>query len=214
MKERGLFVTVEGIDGSGKSTVVAAVREALERDGVPICTTREPGGTEIGRAIRSMLLDHWVQPPTPMAELLLYFADRAQHVATVITPALARGELVVADRYMDSTIAYQGYGRAVASPAEIAAWESHLASGGVRPNLTLLLDLPAFQAASRLRARGTDRLERSGVEYFTRVRNGFRQLALAEPDRFVVIDASRSAGFVLDTALEAIRARLRPRGAA
>lgn len=216
MRERGLFVTVEGIDGSGKSTVVAALREQLERDGVPLCTTREPGGTEVGRAIRSILLDHWVQPPTPTAELLLYFADRAQHVATVIEPALSRGELVLADRYLDSTIAYQGYGRAVAAPAEIAAWETQLASGGLRPNLTLLLDMPAFAAVARLRGRGDqpDRFERAGVEYFTRVRNGFRELAAAEPDRFVVIDAQRSAGHVQDAALDAIRTRLGRRGAA
>ncbi len=213
MKQPGLFVSVEGIDGSGKSTLVAAIGETFKREGLLVCTTREPGGTEVGKAIRAILLDTWCFPPVPMAELLLYLADRAQQVDTVLKPALACNDLVVTDRFHDSTIAYQGHGRQVAAPSNIAAWDRVLGSQGLRPDLTVLLDCPAFAGQSRLRGRGgrADRLERSGVEYFARVRQGFLNQAAFEPSRFVVLDAMRSASCVQDAAVAAIREKLAAR---
>lgn len=213
MMRRGFFVSIEGIDGAGKSTLVAALGETLRVDGLTVRCTREPG-TEVGQAIRSILLDHFVRPVAPMAELLLYLADRAQQVAEVIRPALLRGEHVLTDRYLDTTIAYQAYGRRVASAGDVAAWEAALGSRDVRPDLTVVLDCPAFVGIKRIRHRSTmpDRLEREGVEYFARVRRGYATLAAAEPGRFVVLDAMRPAALLHDQVAELVRARLEARG--
>jgi dTMP kinase len=184
----GLFVVFEGGEGAGKSTQVQRLAALLEAQGHEVVVTREPGATPVGTKIRALLLD----PATrlsPRAEALLYAADRAQHVATVVQPALDRGAVVISDRYVDSSLAYQGAGRALdhEEVAELSRW----ATGGLRPDVTLLLDVdPAVGLA---RATGSpDRIEQESLEFHQAVRSGFLALAAADPDRYLVVSATRS----------------------
>ena len=188
---RGLFVTLEGIEGAGKSTVAALVCASLERAGVSVCATREPGGTPLAERIRQIVLGHGEEPLTPVSETLLMFAARALHVAAVIRPALARGTWVICDRFTDATRAYQGCGRGVESALiEALATAVH---GDLVPDCTLLLDVPVATGLARARARtraSTDRFEGETSAFFERVRAGYLALARAEPRRFRVIDAA------------------------
>jgi dTMP kinase len=186
---RGLFVTLEGGDGVGKTTQAALLQEWLTDAGRTVVRTREPGGTEVGLLIRDIVLHHRGEV-APRAEALLYAADRAHHVATVVRPALARGEIVIQDRYIDSSVAYQGAGRVLGRDEvrELSLW----ATEGLLPDLTVLLDLDPSAARARLDAddKPFDRLEAEKESFHARVRAEFLTLAAAEPDRFLVLDAA------------------------
>lgn len=182
----GLFAVFEGVDGSGKSTQAARLAGWLERAGHQALLTREPGATPLGAALRELLLAGRVEV-APRAELLLYAADRAQHVADVIEPALRAGRVVVSDRFADSTVAYQGAGRGL--PVEEVEAVARLAAGGLVPDLTVLLDLDPELAAGRLAGPG-DRLEREAAAFHRRVRACFLSLAGRAPERYLVLDAA------------------------
>lgn len=201
------LVTLEGGEGAGKSTVLRALRQALEADGREVVCTREPGGTPLAERIRGLLLDPAHEPASPDAELLLMFAARAQHVRERVLPALARGAWVLSDRFTDSSYAYQGAGRGL-DVAFIAELERRVV--GIEPGLTLLLDLGVAHGRARTRGReavdgaSPDRIERERDEFFERVREGFLARAAQAPSRFAVIDASADADGVADAALQAL----------
>lgn len=188
----GLWITIEGGDGAGKTTQAALLEDWLRENGQTVVRTREPGGTEVGVLVRDIVLHHRGDI-APRAEALLYAADRAHHVATVVRPALERGEVVIQDRYLDSSVAYQGAGR-VLDPGEIREL-SLWATEGALPDLTVLLDLDPASARARLDAddKPFDRLESEKGEFHARVRQAFLDLAAAEPDRFLVLDATLPA---------------------
>jgi len=200
---RGLFVTLEGGDGSGKTTQAEALERWLVDRGRTVVRTREPGGTEVGVEVREIVLHHRGDI-APRAEALLYAADRAHHVASVVRPALARGEVVIQDRYIDSSVAYQGAGR-VLDPVEIRTL-SEWATEGLLPDLTVLLDLDPAIARGRLDEARTryDRLEAEASEFHDRVRRGYLGLAHEAAERFVVVDATRP----VDEIAAAIRERV------
>ena len=185
MAARGMFITFEGGDGSGKSTQIQSVRDWFESRGREVIVTREPGGTELGTEIRR-LVQNGPEDVDARTEALLYAADRAYHVATVIAPALERGAVVLGDRYIDSSLAYQGAARSlgVDEIASLSAW----ATRGLYPSLTFLLDLPP-EVGARRRTDAPDRMERESMDFHERVRHEYLRLADAEPDRIVVIDA-------------------------
>ena len=185
MATRGVFITFEGGDGSGKSTQIQSVREWFASRGREVIVTREPGGTELGTEIRR-LVQNGPEDVDARTEALLYAADRAYHVATVIGPALERGAVVLGDRYIDSSLAYQGAARSlgVDEIASLSAW----ATQGLYPSLTFLLDLPP-EVGARRRTDAPDRMERESMDFHERVRHQYLRLADAEPDRIVVIDA-------------------------
>lgn len=184
------FITLEGGEGAGKSTSLAFIRDYFAARGLPLVVTREPGGTPLAEQVRELLLQKRDEAVAPDAELLLMFAARAQHIAGLIAPALARGEWVLCDRFTDATYAYQGGGRGL-SRARIAELEA-MVQGDLRPGVTLLLDLPVAQGLARAEARAEkDRFESEREEFFERVRAAYRERAVAEPARFRVIDASR-----------------------
>ena len=193
------FITFEGGDGSGKTTQVKALESHLTASGKSCLSTREPGGTSLGELIRQVLLEVGKQPITSPTELFLYLADRAQHIHEVIIPALEQGKIVLCDRHTDSTLAYQGYGRGI--DLGLLRSLNDIASQGIKPDLTLLFDCPAEIGLSRTArrqshtasGRNEDRFEREKIEFHERVRAGFLELARAEPNRFRIIDAARSA---------------------
>lgn len=191
------FVTFEGIEGSGKSTHLRHLAVHLRERGRAVVETREPGDTRAGAAIRRLLLGENGAPLTPLTELFLYCADRTQHVDEVIRPALVAGEVVLCDRFSDSTIAYQGYGRGLdlGTVRELDA----RARDGLRPVLTFLLDCPVEEGLARARGRAGagDRFERETAAFHERVRAGFLALATAEPTRFCVIDSAEPLDRVL-----------------
>ena len=197
------FITFEGGDGTGKSTQLQALESYLSKRGKTCLATREPGGTSLGKFIRRLLLEVGKQPITSPTELFLYLADRAQHIQEIIAPALAQGKIVLCDRHTDSTLAYQGYGRGI--DIDLLRRLNDMASGGIKPDLTLLFDCPVESALSRIAQRHfqaasdeqpEDRFEREELEFHQRVRAGFLELARAEPKRFRVIDASRAVAEV------------------
>lgn len=187
----GLFISFEGVDGVGKSTQADLLEKFLISSGQSVVRTLEPGGTELGKEIRHLLL-HRKGDVAPRAEALLYAADRAHHVATVIRPAMARDEVVISDRYLDSSVAYQGAGR-VLDQSEVRHI-SMFAAENLLPDLTILLDLDAAESISRRASTGTepDRLESERLEFFEAVRQAFLNLAAAEPERFIVIPATQT----------------------
>jgi len=185
--QRGTLLTIEGIDGAGKSTQVIRLAEMLERRGYDVIRTREPGATPLGREVRRLLLETELAL-SPPAELLLFLADRAEHVTRVIQPGLAAGAIVLCDRYSDSTIAYQGYGRE-ADLDRVRRWDAD-SRNGIAADLTLLLDCPIELAAER-RRRDRDRYQVLDPAFHQRVRDGFLALAAAAPERVRRIDAGR-----------------------
>ncbi|WP_348650144.1 MULTISPECIES: dTMP kinase [unclassified Solwaraspora] len=198
----GVFVVFEGGEGAGKSTQVTALAQALRERGREVVVTREPGASGLGEKIRRLVLDGGPDAPSPRAEALLYAADRAHHVATVVRPALARGAVVVSDRYVDSSLAYQGAGRTL--PVDEVSWLSSWATGGLKPDLVVLLDIEPLAGLDRVQRRGTgaDRLESESLAFHERVRYAFLDLAAADPKRYLVLDATRGVdevrGAVLD----------------
>ena len=199
------MIAVEGGDGAGKSTQIARLTRWLDARGRSYVVTREPGGTPLGRSVRELLLHGGAV--TPRAETLLFAADRAHHVETVIRPALDAGQDVITDRFMDSSIAYQGAGRDLSAGEvrEVSLW----ATGGLVPDLTILLDVPVEVAAARRGARGrSDRMEAEDVEFHERVRSGFLDLARGAPERYLVVNAALSA----DAIGEIVAARLEATG--
>ncbi len=196
-----MFVTFEGLDGSGKTTQAELLRARLEAEGEDVVLTREPGGTELGERIRDLVLHggHVV----PWAEALLYAASRAQHVEEVIGPALERGASVVCDRYVDSSVAYQGIGRGLGLDRVL---ELNLdAVGGLLPDRTFLLELDPVQVTTRLAEQQPDRLEREGDDFYARVADGYRQLASRFPGRIVVLDGTRQADELAEEVHGALR---------
>jgi dTMP kinase len=204
---KGFFITLEGVEGSGKTTQTALVADALRLAGHRVTVTREPGGTRAGEAIRAIFLDPAVSLHAA-AELLLVLADRAQHVREKLKPALAAGEIVLSDRYSDSTVAYQGYGRGL--DLKLLEELNRLASDGARPDLTIVLDLDVETGLERTRARvrgdvrGPDRFEGEQVEFHRRVREGFLTIARDEPDRVRTIDATASVAEITARIIAAI----------
>jgi dTMP kinase len=184
----GVLLAFEGGEGAGKSTQARLLAIWLREQGYDVVSTHEPGATKVGMRLRALLLDTTHAGLSPRAETLMYAADRAEHVASVIRPALERGAIVVSDRYVDSSLAYQGAGRRqpVRDVADLNKW----ATGGLTPDLTILLDLPPAAGLGR-RARSADRLEAEPAEFHQRVRAGFLALADAEPERYLVFDATR-----------------------
>jgi dTMP kinase len=209
MSTAGRFVTMEGIEGVGKSTQVARLSEALKTLGVAHVVTREPGGTPLAESIRDVVLTAREETLPPTAELLLMFAARAVHLANHVEPNLRAGRWVICDRFTDATYAYQGGGRQVRM-STIGALES-MVQGTLRPHLTLLLDAPVEHALARARRRNAgspeDRFERERSEFFERVRSVYRARAAAEPDRIAVIDATRSVDEVGVCILEQLKVR-------
>jgi len=201
----GLFITLEGGDGSGKSTQLALLADWLEQQGKSVLISREPGGTDLGEELRDIIL-HRRGYIAPRAEALLYAADRAQNVATSVRPALERGDVVVQDRYLDSSVAYQGAGR-VLDPSEVRG-VSLWATEELLPDLTILLDVDEMVGRSRLDEVRTryDRLEEEKQEFHSRVRAAYLELAAAEPERFLVLPATDS----VESIAAAIRDRISP----
>ena len=194
--KRGLLITFEGIEGCGKTTQLQMASEWLGEKGLTLRCTREPGGTRIGAEIRKVLLSQNTVALAPLAETLLYLADRLQHVTEVIRPHLQNGEIVLCDRFHDSTVVYQGHARGISLAFIESIWRSSALA--IDPDLTLLFDLAPEQGIERslekLRAQHLDesRFEQEGIEFHTKVRNGFLTLAKNNPQRIKVIDASRS----------------------
>lgn len=187
---RGKFVTVEGIEGVGKSTNIDFLSSIIEAKGFTVLRTREPGGTPMAERIREMLLEHGEEPLPDIAELLLFFASRSLHISNTIRPALAAGQWVVCDRFTDASRAYQGHGRGLDLERInlLAEWVQE----DLQPDLTLLLDAPVDLGMARAEKRGeADRLDSEDAGFYQRVRDGYLGLAAAEPQRFAVIDASR-----------------------
>lgn len=189
--QRGKFLTIEGTEGVGKSTNLAFVRDWLMARGIEVVVTREPGGTPLAEEIRGLLLSKRDEPVDETAELLLVFAARAQHLAQVIKPALARGAWVLSDRFTDATYAYQGGGRGL-SKATINQLEQ-LVQGDLRPDLTLILDIEVELGLNRARQRGElDRFESETIGFFERVRAAYRQRAESSPQRYALVDAGKT----------------------
>lgn len=202
----GRFITVEGIDGCGKSTQARLLVEELERAGYDVLALREPGGVAISEKIRALLLDPANAEMSATCELLLYEAARAQLVHEVVAPALAQGRMVVCDRFYDSTTAYQGYAGGV--PLDAVERANALAVGDFQPALTLVFDIDPALAAERTVSRAQDRMEAKGMEYQRRVAEGFRAVAAANPDRVKLIDASRDIDAIHADVMAAVGAML------
>jgi dTMP kinase len=203
---RGLLLALEGGEGAGKSTQARLLAIWLRDQGFDVVATHEPGATKIGMRLRALLLDTAHTGLSRRAETLLYAADRAEHIASVIAPALERGGIVVTDRYVDSSLAYQGAGRRL--PVEDIARLNDWATGGIRPDLTIILDLPP-EAGLRRRERSADRLEAEPAEFHERVRGGFLKLASeGGPDRYLVLDATRPASELSRAIQERVREML------
>ncbi len=209
-----MFITYEGIEGSGKSTVMHAVRDALLQAGHGVTLTREPGGSRLGQTLRAMLLDSKNTDIAPQTELFLYLADRAQHVHQVVKPALAENIIVLSDRYADSTVVYQGYGRGL-DPSQLHAFND-VAVDGLWPDLTLLFDLDAEVGLRRALVRNMQeqkhvtegRFEAEDISFHQRVRQGYLTWAAIHKERFVVIDAGRELEAVKQEAVDVVMRRV------
>ena len=201
-----MFLSFEGIDGSGKSTQAARIVERLRADGRRVVTVREPGGTPLGEQIRTLLLDP-AGDVTARAELLLFSAARAQLTERVIAPALAAGAIVVADRFFDSTTAYQGHGRGVLAPEAVDAFHA-LVTGGLAPDLTIIVDVDVATARRRRSGHVDDRMEASDVAFHERVREGYHTLAARHPERVALLDGSGPADEVTAEINQLVNRRL------
>jgi dTMP kinase len=199
----GTFITFEGIDKSGKSTQAERLADTLREQGLPVVLTLEPGGTELGKAIRHLVLEKQYEAEVaPTAEVLLFAGDRAQHVEEVIRPGIQEGKVVISDRFVDSTMAYQGYGRGL--DMDRLAAVMRVATGGLVPDITMLVDVDLETARARGWGTDPDRIERGSESYFERVRNGFLALSSAEPGRIRVFDGRQD----IDALASSIRAEL------
>lgn len=210
---KGVFVTFEGIEGSGKSTQIGLLADHLAASGRPVTLTREPGGTPIGDQVRKILLDPASKGLEPVAELLLYAASRAQHLREVILPALQEGRVVLCDRFSDATLAYQGHGRGL--DLDMIRALDRIVTGGRLPDLTILLDIGA--AAGLARARGSNstrrleaeaRFEHEEIAFHERVKQGYQALAKQEPERFRVVDAAPPPDMIQNTIRKVVEAVL------
>ena len=205
-KPTAVFITFEGVEAAGKSTLIAALYDDLRSRGENVLVTREPGGTPFGDRIRQIWLDPASEGVDPLAEALLISSARAQHVAAVIAPAARRGETILCDRFFDATIAYQGFGRGL--DVEMLLELSLLATSRIAPDLTLLLDIPVETSVERVRARGgAYRFEREDLAFHERVRAGYQDLVKRFPHRFVVLDGTLAPAALLAAAHAAIDAR-------
>lgn len=204
----GLFITLEGPDGSGKSTQIEYLKAYFQRRGLPCVFTREPGGTPIGEKLRGIILDKDNKEMCSMTEALLYAACRAQHVEELIKPALSEGKIVVCDRFIDSSIAYQGYGRALGDSVRII---NELAVSSCMPDLTFLMELAPAIGKSRIDAESQDRLEQEKIEFHNRVYEGYKEIAGFYPERFVEIDAGKEKEAIRDEVLSHIERLLESR---
>ncbi|HEX9409544.1 MAG TPA: dTMP kinase [Methylomirabilota bacterium] len=210
---RGLLITVEGVEGSGKSTHSRLLADWIGSRGREVVLTSEPDGTPLGAAIRG-LFEVEGAPPTPLTQTFLFMAARQQHVAQVIRPALGRGAVVISDRYADATLAYQGFGGGM--DLETIRDLNALATGGVMPDLTLLLDLDPMEGMRRISDRALDAFEKMDLAFHRRVRDGYLEIARAEKSRFVVLDAAQAKDALHAAVVRAVRERLErheaPRG--
>jgi dTMP kinase len=205
---KGHFITFEGVEGSGKTTQMAILAHALEARGFPVVRTREPGGTKIGDAIRSLILDSKNQIMDGKTEFLLYLASRAQHLKEVILPALAEGKIVLSDRFADATYAYQGYGRGL--PKREIERIGRFVTGGLQPDLTLLLDIDVKKGLARLKGREEiNRLDQETLEFHEAVREGYLQLAKRNPRRIRVIRTDASVEEIAKKIKETVDAYFR-----
>lgn len=201
--ERGRLITVEGVEGAGKSTHIGFITNYIRAAGVEVVSTREPGGTQLGEAIRNVVLGDNDEPVSPEAETLLMFAARAQHIEQVIEPALARGDWVICDRFTDATYAYQGGGRGM--PLSRIAILEEWVQGALRPDLTLMLDLDPTVGLERIGKRGKeDRFDEENLEFFEQVRNVYLRRAAQEMSRYAVIDAEPSVEKVRKSIIETL----------
>ncbi len=190
---RGIFITFEGIEGSGKSTQIRELRDFLQASGHTVISTREPGGTPLADRIRDLLLSHHSEKVSEKSEIFLYLASRSQHIASVVKPALYQGITVLCDRFFDATLAYQGYGRGL--DIDFLHKLNRYATEGISPDLTILLDIPAETGIKRISQnpeRTLDRLESENLSFHERVRRGYLQIASSEPERFMIVDGSSS----------------------
>jgi dTMP kinase len=205
---RGLFITFEGVEGAGKSTQIRQLAASLEKEGVSVLITREPGGTPISERIREVLLERQHHKMVSTTELLLYAAARSQHVAQCIAPALAKGQIVISDRFGDATVAYQGHGRGL--DLELIHHLNRVATDGLVPDLTIVLDVPVKVGLGRARRRrrSMDRLEMEDFEFHQRVREGYLTIAREEPHRVKVIDSEQNFKLVRDEIRELVTRRI------
>lgn len=194
-RRRGIFITLEGPEGAGKTTQLKLLSKFLQDEGIEHLITRDPGGTSLGKPIRRILLNA-DSVVSPISELLLYEADRAQNVSEIILPGLNEGKLVFCDRYTDSTLAYQGYGRGI--DLELIAQLNEVASQGLRPERTILFDIESSAGLARLHPSGHDRLEREAIEFHQKVRHGYLDLAGKDTKRWRILDASMPMSVVQD----------------
>jgi dTMP kinase len=203
LMQQGLFITFEGIDGVGKTTQAVQLKKSLEVQGKEVLHTFEPGGTQLGQQIRALLLNPEHENIQSMTEILLYAADRAQHVYEVIRPALAEGKIVLCERYVDSSVAYQGYGLRLDINAikDVNQW----ATGGLVPDLTIYFDADPLYSLAKTDG---DRIEQRTIEYYNRVRNGFLEIAENEPERVIVISALGTRQEVADRVEQVLKGRL------
>ena len=194
--KKGVFITLEGLDGAGKTTQIKRLAAKAQALGIETVTTREPGGTALGDAIRKILLDPAYKEMLPLTEALLYAASRAQHVEEVIRPALRAGKLVICDRFLDSSLAYQAFGGGLA--AEYVRYINEEAVKSCKPDRTFVLDLDPQEGQARKGQMKADRMEQKSLDFHKRVREGFLQIAQKEPERMVVLDAMESPGAIFN----------------
>ena len=201
--EKGLFITFEGTDGCGKTTQIEMLKDYFEKQGRTVLLTREPGAKGLGTKLREILLNYDGEV-SPICESFLFLADRAQHVDTIIKPAVARGEIVLCDRHTDSTVAYQGYGREL--DIEQIKMLNNIATSGLKPDLTFIFDIDIDTAQKRV-GKNKDRMESAGIEFFKRVRNGYLEIAKQEPERVKVLDGSKSIETIHNELLEILQTK-------
>ena len=204
-----MFITFEGVEGTGKSTQIRWLAESLEKEGVSVLITREPGGTPISERIRGVLLDCKHRKMVSTTELLLYAAARSQHVTEYIVPSLTKGQIVISDRFVDATVVYQGYGRGL--DLELIHYLNRVVTNGLVPDLTIVLDVPVEVGLrrARYRRRSMDRLEMEDFEFHQRVREGYLTIAKEEPHRVKVIDSERNFKLVRDEIRELVTRHIR-----
>lgn len=201
--EKGLFITFEGTDGCGKTTQIEMLKDYFEKQCRTVLLTREPGAKGLGTKLREILLNYDGEV-SPVCESFLFLADRAQHVDTIIKPAVARGEIVLCDRHTDSTVAYQGYGREL--DIEQIKMLNNIATSGLKPDLTFIFDIDIDTAQKRV-GKNKDRMESAGIEFFKRVRNGYLEIAKQEPERVKVLDGSKSIETIHSKLLEILQTK-------